>query len=164
MRNIQTIILAVIAGIMMSGCGLYKKYEREDMQFVDSLYRRMSVPTDSMSSANVSWDKFFTDPLLQDWIQTGLDYNSDLGIARLRVKEAEAALLASRWALLPGADFNMKGGLPGEFSGKLADRHFRRSPKCKAQGSGCPGTERSISSGSADKAGRDNRKQLLHIA
>jgi NodT family efflux transporter outer membrane factor (OMF) lipoprotein len=116
MRNIQTIILAVIAGIMMSGCGLYKKYEREDMQFVDSLYRRMSVPTDSMSSATVSWDKFFTDPLLQDWIQTGLDYNSDLGIARLRVKEAEAALLASRWALLPGADFNMKGGLPGEFS------------------------------------------------
>ena len=115
MRNIQTIILAVIAGIMMSGCGLYKKYEREDMQFVDSLYRRMSVPTDSMSSANVSWDKFFTDPLLQDWIQTGLDYNSDLGIARLRVKEAEAALLASRWALLPGADFNVKGGLPGEF-------------------------------------------------
>lgn len=116
MRNIQTIILAVIAGIMMSGCGLYKKYEREDMQFVDSLYRRISVPTDSMSSANVSWDKFFTDPLLQDWIQTGLDYNSDLGIARLRVKEAEAAMLASRWALLPGADFNMKGGLPGEFS------------------------------------------------
>lgn len=119
MRNIQTIILAVIAGIMMSGCGLYKKYEREDMQFVDSLYRRMSVPTDSMSSANVSWDKFFTDPLLQDWIQTGLDYNSDLGIARLRVKEAEAALLASRWALLPGADFNMKGGLPGEFSASI---------------------------------------------
>ena len=103
----------------MSGCGLYKKYEREDMQFVDSLYRRMSVPTDSMSSANVSWDKFFTDPLLQDWIQTGLDYNSDLGIARLRVKEAEAALLASRWALLPGADFNMKGGLPGEFSASI---------------------------------------------
>lgn len=119
MRNIQTIILAVIAGIMMSGCGLYKKYEREDMQFVDSLYRRMSVPTDSMSSANVSWDKFFTDPLLQDWIQTGLDYNSDLGIARLRVKEAEAALMASRWALLPGADFNMKGGLPGEFSASI---------------------------------------------
>ncbi len=119
MRNIQTTILAVIAGIMMSGCGLYKKYEREDMQFVDSLYRRMSVPTDSMSSANVSWDKFFTDPLLQDWIQTGLDYNSDLGIARLRVKEAEAALLASRWALLPGADFNMKGGLPGEFSASI---------------------------------------------
>lgn len=119
MRNIQTIILAVIAGIMMSGCGLYKKYEREDMLFVDSLYRRMSVPTDSMSSANVSWDKFFTDPLLQDWIQTGLDYNSDLGIARLRVKEAEAALLASRWALLPGADFNMKGGVPGEFSASI---------------------------------------------
>jgi NodT family efflux transporter outer membrane factor (OMF) lipoprotein len=79
----------------------------------------MSVPTDSISSAHVNWDQFFTDPLLQEWIQTGLDYNSDLSIARLRVKEAEAALLASRWALLPGADFTMKGGLPGEFSASL---------------------------------------------
>jgi NodT family efflux transporter outer membrane factor (OMF) lipoprotein len=35
------------------------------------------------------------------------------------VKEAEAALQASKWALLPGADFNMKGGAPGEFSASL---------------------------------------------
>ena len=79
----------------------------------------MSIPADSVSSACVSWDEFFTDPLLQEWIQTGLDYNSDLGIARLRVREAEAALQASRWALLPGADFSMKGGAPGEFSASL---------------------------------------------
>jgi NodT family efflux transporter outer membrane factor (OMF) lipoprotein len=119
MKKAHIIILAFIAGTMVSGCGLYKKYEREEMHFVDSLYRRMSVPTDSISSAHVNWDQFFTDPLLQEWIQTGLDYNSDLSIARLRVKEAEAALLASRWALLPGADFTMKGGLPGEFSASL---------------------------------------------
>lgn len=119
MKKAYIIIAAAIASIMMPGCGVYKQYEREDMYFVDSLYRRMSVPTDSISSAEVSWDQFFTDPLLQEWIQTGLDYNSDLAIARLRVKEAEAALLASRWALLPGADFNMKGGLPGEFSASL---------------------------------------------
>lgn len=104
---------------MVSGCGLYKQYERADMHFVDSLYRRMSVPTDSVSSASVTWEEFFTDPLLREWIQTGLEYNSDLAIARLRVKEAEAALQASKWALLPGADFNMKGGAPGEFSASL---------------------------------------------
>lgn len=104
---------------MVSGCGLYKQYERADMHFVDSLYRRMSVPTDSVSSASVTWEEFFTDPLLREWIQTGLEYNSDLAIARLRVKEAEAALQASKWALLPGADFNMRGGAPGEFSASL---------------------------------------------
>ena len=119
MKKAHIIILAFIAGIMVSGCGLYKQYEREEMQFVDSLYRRMSVPTDTISSACVTWDRFFTDPLLQEWIQTGIDYNSDLAIARLRVKEAEAALLASRWALFPGADFSMQGGLPGQFSANL---------------------------------------------
>ena len=114
-----TILAIFITGCLASGCGLYKQYEREDTYFVDSLYRRISVPADSVSSACVSWDEFFTDPLLQEWIQTGLDYNSDLSIARLRVREAEAALQASRWALLPGADFSMKGGAPGEFSASL---------------------------------------------
>lgn len=114
-----TILAIFITGCLASGCGLYKQYERADMHFVDSLYRRMSVPIDSVSSASVTWEEFFTDPLLREWIQTGLDYNSDLAIARLRVKEAEAALQASKWAILPGADFNMKGGAPGEFSASL---------------------------------------------
>lgn len=114
-----SILFISIALTMLSGCSLYRQYEREQMPFVDSLYRRMSVPSDSVSSASVTWDKFFTDPLLQEWIRTGLEYNSDLNIARLKVKEAEASLLAARWAWLPGADFSMQGGLPGQFSASV---------------------------------------------
>ena len=117
-RTITKIFIAT-AFLLMTSCGLYKQYEREDMHFVDSLYRRMSVPADSVSTASVSWDVMFTDPYLQDWIKTGLEYNTDLNIARLKVSEAEAALLAARWALLPGADFNMQGGLPGQFSASI---------------------------------------------
>ena len=117
-RTITKIFIAT-AFLLMTSCGLYKQYEREDMHFVDSLYRRMSVPTDSVSTASVSWDVMFTDPYLQDWIKTGLEYNTDLNIARLKVSEAEAALLAARWALLPGAEFNMQGGLPGQFSASI---------------------------------------------
>lgn len=112
-------LIIVITCALLSSCGLYRQYEREDMHFVDSLYRRMSVPADTVSSAAVTWQEFFTDSLLREWIQTGIDYNSDLAIARLRVKEAEAALMASKWALLPGADFNMRGGLPGQFSASV---------------------------------------------
>ncbi len=119
MNRIITKIFIATAFLLMTSCGLYKQYEREDMHFVDSLYRRMSVPVDSVSTASVSWDVMFTDPYLQNWIQTGLDYNTDLNIARLKVSEAEAALLAARWALLPGADFNMQGGLPGQFSASI---------------------------------------------
>ena len=119
MNRIITRIFILISFLSMTGCGIYKQYEREEMHFVDSLYRRMSVPTDGMSTASVSWDMMFTDPLLQEWIQTGLDYNTDLNVARLKVQEAEAALLAARWALLPGADFNMQGGLPGQFTASI---------------------------------------------
>lgn len=114
-----SILFISIALTMLSGCSLYRQYEREQMPFVDSLYRRMSVPSDSVSSASVTWDKFFTDPLLQEWIRTGLEYNSDLNIARLKVQEAEASLLAARWVWLPGADFSMQGGLPGQFSASV---------------------------------------------
>ena len=119
MNKIFSRTLITITFLSLTGCGLYRQYEREEMYFVDSLYRRMSVPTDSVSTAVMSWDMMFTDPLLQEWIETGLLYNSDLNVARLKVQEAEAALVAARWALLPGADFSMQGGLPGQFSASL---------------------------------------------
>ena len=115
----KRIIYIAIAALALSSCGLYKQYEREDMHFVDSLYRRMSAPQDSISTGSVAWEQIFTDPLLQEWIRNGLEYNTDLNVARLKVKEAEAALLAARWALLPGAEFNAQGGLPGQFSASI---------------------------------------------
>ena len=119
MNRIISKIFVAIAFLSLTGCGIYREYEREEMQFVDSLYRRMSPRAEGYSTGNISWESMFTDPLLQEWIQTGLDYNTDLHVARLKVQEAEAALLAARWALLPGADFNMQGGLPGQFSASL---------------------------------------------
>lgn len=119
MNKFITRVFILITFLSLTGCGIYKQYEREEMHFVDSLYRRMSVPSEGISTASVSWDMMFTDPLLQEWIQTGLDYNTNLHVARLKVQEAEASLLAARWALLPGADFSMQGGLPGQFSASL---------------------------------------------
>ena len=104
--------------LSLSSCGLYKQYEREQMWFVDSLYRRMETPGESISAASISWDHMFTDPILQEWIQLGLDYNTDLNVARHRVQEAEAALLSAKWALLPGASFTAQGGAPGTFTAK----------------------------------------------
>lgn len=119
MKQIYKIIVAVLVLTSSSSCSFYKEYQRPNLHFVDSLYRRMEVLPDSISTAAISWDKFFTDSLLKVWIERGLTYNSDLGIARQKVKEAEAALLAARWALLPGGSFSAQGGLPGSFSATL---------------------------------------------
>ena len=96
MNRIFKILIILAAAVSFSSCGLYRKYEREDMWFVDSLYRRIPASTDSLSTGTISWDKMFTDPILQEWIQSGLDYNTDLNVARMKVKEAEAALMAAR--------------------------------------------------------------------
>lgn len=139
MNKIYKLIILTITLLSLHSCGLYKKYEREQMWFVDSLYRRMEITGDSLSTATVAWDHMFTDPILQEWIQLGLDYNTDLNVARHRVKEAEAALLSARWALLPGATFSAQGGAPGNFSAR-ADASWQadifgslRNTKRKAQ-------------------------------
>lgn len=118
MRTLYKILIFIAAAVSFSGCGLYRQYEREEMVFVDSLYRRMETPQDSISSAALSWDMMFQDSLLQEWIRVGLDFNTDLNVARLRIEEAEASLLAARWSLLPGASFSAQGGLPGSFTAK----------------------------------------------
>lgn len=121
MRNIIKATLAVLTfSLLTSSCGLYKKYERPSVAFVDSLYRRMDVvPSDTVSTASVSWDKIFTDPILQEWIKLGLEHNTDMNIAHMKVEESQAYLLAARRALLPGVGFSASGGLPGSFSASM---------------------------------------------
>lgn len=113
--------IVLITFMTVSSCGLYKKYERADMPFVDSLYRRMEMaPGDTVSTASVSWDRMFTDPVLQEWIRLGLEHNTDMNVAELKVQESQAYLLAARRALLPGLAFSASGGgFPGSFNAQI---------------------------------------------
>ena len=113
------ILLIVFAGMLLSSCGMYREYERANMHFIDSLYRRMPAHSDSTSSATLHWTEFFTDKRLQEWIRLGLEYNTDLQIARLKVREAEAALTASTWAMYPGGNLSAKGTYPTKLAVNL---------------------------------------------
>ena len=118
--TIKITLTVLIFSLLTSSCGLYKKYERPSVTFVDSLYRRMDIaPGDTVSTASVSWDKIFTDPILQEWIKLGLEHNTDMNIARMKVEESQAYLLAARRALFPGVGFSASGGLPGSFSASV---------------------------------------------
>ena len=91
---------------------MYKSYERPDMPVVDSLYRQAAATSaDTTSIASLSWRELFTDPKLQALIETGLQNNTDLNIARLKVTEAEASLMTSRLAYLPSISFEPSGTL-----------------------------------------------------
>ena len=81
-QTIYKLVLVAVGVITLAGCGIYKKYERPDLSFADSLYRRLPECTDTNHIALLEWDQLFTDPILQDWIKLGVENNTDLNVAR----------------------------------------------------------------------------------
>ena len=64
---------------------------------------------DTMSLADFSWKELFTDTVLQQLIEKGIANNTDLNIARLKVREAEALLTSSKLAYLPSVSLTPQG-------------------------------------------------------
>lgn len=106
----RTTIILCVAAATLSGCHIYKPYSRPEVD-TEGLYGQDVEARDTASIASLPWTELFTDPTLQSLIREGLERNTDLGIARLRVKEAEASLLSSRLAYLPSLTLNPQGQL-----------------------------------------------------
>lgn len=104
---IPFILLTVV---MMNSCALYKEYERPDITFVDSLYNRIPTADDYESIASLTWKELFADTLLHNLIELGLENNTDLEIARLKVEQAEATLKTSKLAFYPNVSFSAQVG------------------------------------------------------
>ena len=102
--------------LLLAGCGIYTDYTRPELPVVDSLYTHMpveAVSNDTTSLAFLSWEELFADSLLREYIRMGLEHNTDLNLARLRVEEAEATLQASRLAFFPSASLSAELGASG---------------------------------------------------
>ena len=107
----KKIIICLFLSAGLSGCHVYRTYERPDTTVTDSLYRQPVVAGDTASIASLSWKELFSDPQLQQLIETGIANNTDLNIARLKVKEVEALLLSSKLAYLPSVSLTPQGTL-----------------------------------------------------
>lgn len=104
------ILLTGIAALTLVSCGIYKPYSRPETE-TDGLYRDTVAAADTTTLAALSWRELFTDPNLQSLIEQGLQHNTDLGIARLQVKEAEAVLMNARLSYLPSLSLSPEGGI-----------------------------------------------------
>ena len=106
------ILITCLLASTLSSCHIYRAYERPDAITVsDSLSRQPVTAEDTTSLASLSWKELFTDPQLQQLIEAGLAHNTDLGIARLKVKETEALLMTSRLSYLPSVSQTPQGTL-----------------------------------------------------
>lgn len=105
----KRIIMISITTCLMAGCGIYKPYSRPEIE-TEGLYRDIPAE-DTVTIASLSWRELFTDTYLQNLIEKALEQNTDLRIAQLRVKEAEAVLQNARLSYLPSVSLNPEGGI-----------------------------------------------------
>ena len=105
----KRIIIGLLLLTGLSGCHIYRTYERPELSGVDSLYRVPAMTEDTMSLTDFSWKELFTDTVLQQLIEKGIANNTDLNIARLKVREAEALLTSSKLAYLPSVSLTQQG-------------------------------------------------------
>ena len=117
-----------MAATLLTGCGLYNKYERPDVN-ADGLVRDPFSMTDTLavtdttSFGNLPWRSIFTDPQLQALIQQGLDNNPDLLNAALNVHMVSEALKIAKLAFLPSVAISPQGTL-SSFDGAAATKSY----------------------------------------
>ena len=111
MKRLSNIFVAAAVSLMLTGCGLYNKYEQKTEAPTDVFGTIQGATVGGASLAELSWREFFTDPLLQQLIEQVLANNTDLNSARIAVEKSEAALKAAKMAYLPSLYFAPQGTL-----------------------------------------------------
>ncbi len=92
--------LLFVAGLLIIvSCNVSKHYKRPNVNAAN-LYRDSSA-IDSSSIATLPWRSLFSDTVLQNLIQEGIDHNLNLQTAILKIAEANATLKESKAAYFP---------------------------------------------------------------
>ena len=108
--KIKMMIFAATVGTMLTGCGIYNKYEQKIETSPDVFGSNVNTSGES-SITQMSWREFFTDPLLQQLIEQVLANNTDLNSARIALEKSEASLKAAKMAYLPALSLAPQGTL-----------------------------------------------------
>lgn len=98
--TITKITVLVFSALVMQSCFVARKYERPQVN-TENLYRTDATSQDTTSLGNLSWDKLFTDPILQGHIKKGISNNLDMRIAVQTITAAEATLKQGKAGYLP---------------------------------------------------------------
>ena len=111
--KVKNIIIVAAVSLMLTGCGIYNKYEQKTPTPADAFGVSQDVKQASgeQSMAQMSWREFFTDPILQQLIEQVLANNTDLNSARIAVEKSQASLTAAKLAYLPALSLAPQGTL-----------------------------------------------------
>ena len=113
MKRLSVFFIAAAVSFLLTGCGIYNKYEQKNEIPADVIGTSQDVQSaqGGTSLSQMTWREFFTDPLLQQLIEQVLANNTDLNSARIAVEKSEASLKAAKMAYLPSLYFSPQGTL-----------------------------------------------------
>lgn len=92
------LIILLLSAALLSSCGVYREYDSAAGAFTDA----EGIP---------QWREFFTDPCLQELVDTALVRNATLSAAETRLLQADESLRAAGLAYLPSLFFKPNGGI-----------------------------------------------------
>ena len=125
MKRLSNIFAATAVSLLLTGCGIYNKYE-QTTPAPDNAFGAnpdLEIANSEASIAQMSWREFFTDPLLQQLIEQVLANNTDLNSARIAVEKSQASLKAAKLAYLPALSLAPQGTL-SSFDGSAATKTY----------------------------------------
>lgn len=111
--------------LSLTSCGIYSKYDKTN-DVPAGLYGNIdsvACLNDTAGLGSLSWRELFNDRYLQSLIDSALANNTDMQVAYLKVKEAEAALLSAKLAYLPSFAFAPQGTI-SSFDNKKATQTY----------------------------------------
>ena len=94
------IIVLLVGMLFLPSCSLYKKYE-SDASVDEKVMSDVVDSQDSTSIGDLNWRDIFTDPLLQQLIDTALVKNTDMRTMQLTIEQAQNMLKAAKWGYAP---------------------------------------------------------------
>jgi len=116
LRDLRNAGLALGIALVSSGCNFTPKYVRPEAPVPAEwpsgpAYANAQPATAAPEAPDLKWQEFFSDPKLQQLIETALTNNRDLRLAALNVERARALYGIQRAELLPTVDATASGNL-----------------------------------------------------
>jgi NodT family efflux transporter outer membrane factor (OMF) lipoprotein len=97
---IYRILPIAVLGLTMQSCFVAKKYDRPEV-IDEQYYRSDRLSQDTLSMANISWRELFSDPVLIQHIEQGLENNLDIRIAMENINASQAYMKQGKWGYAP---------------------------------------------------------------
>lgn len=105
MKILKGVILTITV-LSLQSCFVAKEYSRPEQIVDEHLFRTDQLPQDSLSMAQISWKELFADPILQNYIEEGLENNMDIRMALQQMEIANAYFKQGKAGYFPVLNAN----------------------------------------------------------